>query len=1155
MASKGRPDTPWKRQCTEVTVAGRPVLLHAQVLHVNGNELTELPESIGNLQALTELGVYENQLTELPKSIGNLQALTLLHAQHNQLDALPGSIGDLRALTQLFVGINHLTTLPESISKLQALSQLHVQRNQLAWLPESIGHLKALAQLYVDDNRLTALPESIGHLQALTVLNCKDNQLKALPESIDHLQALTTLNLRYNRLTALPESFGKLQALSHLDTGHNRLTALPKSICHLQALSHLYVNHNQLMTLPESIGKLQALSHLNVDQNELTALPESIGNLQAHANLHVGGNPLQLPPLSVALRSLRAIRAFFEDLNAGSTVTRTCMLVLVGDAEMGKTSLLNGLRNDCTPAPSCAGPEGRTIHIEISELPLLRSGELAVHYRCYDLAGQQASYAAAQQAYVAPGALYLLVVSAACTHTADDEARLLWWLQFLQVNAPGSVVQPILTHVDTCADDAEIDARVEWIERTSRHHLSKRPDAGGITPLTILCDQILRVNSTAGGGATLLKVQDRLLELACPPPGQRKLLPIVGRTIPKLWEPAIAAVNAVRNGRNCAAAAAREALRGDSGNSREVVDRAGAGTGGSLYVLVSVLHSRWAGLATELADWLRTRRAGGAEDDDERVELQIAAFSQSSQVRSILNSVLQLMADQGDIFVAGDMAYLDPAAIVSLISPLVDHRLRDVNSYLATGVLFEYVLLVAPAADSGATYERLRAALERLAGPQALLDPELLGFLWRHETHHEEHYSMLSTAGILLRLSANECVVTLRLQTARPHLDDVWPSSPRNNEWQYRREYHWDSEGFVPPGLCQKIVAAFQTVDGCRYLSDPRGHVCVWQRGVVLELSGADGMVTVLIEASPATSNGKRVLRLVADARGPDAGRLDALLATGSVNSALETALASFPGLCKLPACVVVSQMQERWIQRAVVVTVGNQYSGDYAVDCHLSAQHLHNTMRTLGLRTEPPWINQDGGPPMVDKLQQVLATHVHSDDDGFIFCFCGHGLASELQGQDGVLTSYQEIVDVISSESKLLGKPKLIVFDCCQSVEKDRPTDQLRLPSDTLVARSTGFGTRACEEPGFGGVYSNELASLISSSSATHTIEDLLKLTHSFVQDSHDGPGQVAHVESSLGPYHLYLGSRSVKGTAEHKNRQGASDTTCKAQAAQFEG
>ena len=50
-----------------------------------------------------------------------------------------------------------------------------------------------------------------------------------------------------------------------------------------------------------------------------------------------------------------------------------------------------------------------------------------------------------------------------------------------------------------------------------------------------------------GGDATLVGARDRLLALACPPPGRPKLLPIVSQTIPKLWEPAIACVRTVRD--------------------------------------------------------------------------------------------------------------------------------------------------------------------------------------------------------------------------------------------------------------------------------------------------------------------------------------------------------------------------------------------------------------------------------------------------------------------------------------------------------------------------------------------------------------------------------------------------------------------------------
>ena len=81
------------------------------------------------------------------------------------------------------------------------------------------------------------------------------------------------------------------------------------------------------------------------------------------------------------------------------------------------------------------------------------------------------------------------------------------------------------------------------------------------SPLAIQLDSIPRVNAAAGGGPTLVNARDRLLELACPPPERPKPLPIVGQTIPKLWEAAIACVHAVRTGRDCTAEA-RAALLG-----------------------------------------------------------------------------------------------------------------------------------------------------------------------------------------------------------------------------------------------------------------------------------------------------------------------------------------------------------------------------------------------------------------------------------------------------------------------------------------------------------------------------------------------------------------------------------------------------------------
>ena len=307
-----------------------------------------------------------------------------------------------------------------------------------------------------------------------------------------------------------------------------------------------------------------------------------------------------------------------------------------------------------------------------------------------------------------------------------------------------------------------------------------------------------------------------------------------------------------------------------------------------LYELVAKLQEKWALVAAKLVVALNEMG-----EEEEAIERRKAAFSSPSHRLSILASALQLMADQGEIFLSGDIAYLDPAAITSLIAPLVDHRINDVDAYLSFGPgkdLFTYLTELTPNANPMPKLIAMRAALVKLAGPRALLDPDLLSFLWRDQDHQDEHRRMLCKAGLLLHLSdPDEYVMPLRLETtAPPGLDAAWPATPRKDESHFRRVYKWNSAGFVPPGLCEKMIAAFQGVAGCRYLRDASGGALVWQRGALLELGGA----TVKLEVAVVKEDDNLLLWLMADARGTDAGRVCALLAeTGDVHTTLNLSL------------------------------------------------------------------------------------------------------------------------------------------------------------------------------------------------------------------------------------------------------------------------
>jgi Leucine-rich repeat (LRR) protein len=58
-----------------------------KTLSLEYNQLTKLPESIGDLENLENLYLSGNQITELPTSIFKLENLTNLHLMNNPLKA------------------------------------------------------------------------------------------------------------------------------------------------------------------------------------------------------------------------------------------------------------------------------------------------------------------------------------------------------------------------------------------------------------------------------------------------------------------------------------------------------------------------------------------------------------------------------------------------------------------------------------------------------------------------------------------------------------------------------------------------------------------------------------------------------------------------------------------------------------------------------------------------------------------------------------------------------------------------------------------------------------------------------------------------------------------------------------------------------------
>ena len=98
-----------------------------------------------------------NQLTNLPNEIGQLINLQDFNCSYNQLTNLPNEIGQLINLKTILCFNNQLTDLPNEIGQLINLQKLDCSNNQLTNLPDEIKYLNKLIIFKTDNNNFKNL--------------------------------------------------------------------------------------------------------------------------------------------------------------------------------------------------------------------------------------------------------------------------------------------------------------------------------------------------------------------------------------------------------------------------------------------------------------------------------------------------------------------------------------------------------------------------------------------------------------------------------------------------------------------------------------------------------------------------------------------------------------------------------------------------------------------------------------------------------------------------------------------------------------------------------------------------------------------------------------------------------------------------------------
>jgi internalin A len=504
-------------------------LMDLQVLYLNNNHLTAVPQVLGELQglrilylseneigeaqerdwqilaglrSLERLAINHNRLVSVASTIDGLENLNRLHLDHNFITSLPGQIGRLSCLTTLDLQHNVLTTVPPSLGELRNLEELGLNNNNVIAIPESLGQLTALRRLYLNDNQLSALPNQLGNLTKLQELYLQRNRLTSIPDTLSSLKRLQTLHLHENRLTSVPKAITGMEWLVQLSLHHNNLSTFPDSACELPALRDLFLNDNQLSNISAQLAQVKTLKDVHLQNNRLTDLPVEISRMRWLWRLLLHGNPgLQLPAeiLGPSLQEISngklpkapsELLAYFFANREGSRPLNEAKLILVGQGAVGKTSLVRKLTT------GTFNPKEDTTHgIKITDWECAVSHRDSVAVHIWDFGGQEMMHAT-HRFFLTTRSLYLLVLD---RRLGEHDLQADYWFRMIRTyggpEAPVVVVlnkqrqEPFdvnrrrwvelygdgLSFVDTdCESDASIHALAEEIRNRLRTMRSVR---------------------------------------------------------------------------------------------------------------------------------------------------------------------------------------------------------------------------------------------------------------------------------------------------------------------------------------------------------------------------------------------------------------------------------------------------------------------------------------------------------------------------------------------------------------------------------------------------------------------------------------------------------------------------------------------------------
>ncbi len=330
-----------------------------------------------------------------------------------------------------------------------------------------------------------SLLRDLPFLSTLSLIGCSLVDVSPLGA----LTSLTSLDLEGNKVVDV-SPLGALTSLTSLNLGSNRVVDV-SPLGALTSLTSLDLKVNEVADV-SPLGTLTQLTSLDISYNKIKILPQWVRGFKGEITwesssrygppgLFLKFNPLEKPPIEVVKEGKDAIINYFKELEEDSVRFLHAKVLLVGQGEVGKTTLMKKILDpDHTVKP---GTEDTTEGIDIQPWSIQCTLEddsvedITVHF--WDFGGQEI-YHSTHQFFLTKRSLYLFVWDA---RKEEDPRAFDYWLEIIRLLGQGSPIIMVMNKADERIINVDEKSLINEFPNIENFHKVSCVRGDGLPPL------------------------------------------------------------------------------------------------------------------------------------------------------------------------------------------------------------------------------------------------------------------------------------------------------------------------------------------------------------------------------------------------------------------------------------------------------------------------------------------------------------------------------------------------------------------------------------------------------------------------------------------------------------------------------------------------